>query len=151
MNQMLSTTALTSLLKDKFDKVVEDHLHLLDFPHLPDDLLVGAPAIAASTYGPGEERKVYHIWKTRPATLALMPHGSQIAAQRSVIKATFWARVRPGFAHENQELLVRLHVLLTQILFLTARGANMPAAIGEDAQVRALTIEALRMIVMLIQ
>jgi len=68
-----------------------------------------------------------------------LQHGSQIAARRSTIKATFWNRERAAFAEESQENLVRLHIRLTQILLLTASGLDISAALRDDMQVRALT------------
>ncbi|MCP3460378.1 hypothetical protein [Bradyrhizobium sp. CCGUVB23] len=91
------------------------------------------------------------MWENGHQTLPLVPHGSQIAARRSTIKATLWSRERAAFAEENQETLVRLHILLAQILLLTTRGTDFAAAVRSDQQVRALTMEALRTMVRLIQ
>jgi hypothetical protein len=96
--------------------------HQLDQPPLAPDILRSVRCIAMYLYGTADKstiRSVYHTIE-KSNTIPNFKIGSITCAQKSLIRAKFWAQQRRAFADDMQEDLVRLHVLLTSILRLAA-------------------------------
>jgi hypothetical protein len=101
---------------------------------------------------PDKERSIYHIVETSNS-LPTFTFGSKIAASKSAIRATFWSQEKRAWTGENQETLVRLHILLTQILVLSASPDRAPGSneFRNDIQLLAMMAEARKTIAMLLE
>jgi hypothetical protein len=129
-----------------------DIFHWLDQPPLAPDLLEGARDLSIFLYGtPDKTRSVYHIVETS-TSLPTFPMGSKIGARKSTIRSTFWSKERRAWTEENQETLVRLHILLTQIMVLSASPDRALGRIAprNDIQLLAMMAEARKTIAMLL-
>jgi hypothetical protein len=106
----------------------EDHFHLIDMPDFWRDLLLTAAKMAEFLHGtPDEARSVYHVVSSSK-TLPTFKYGSRLAARKSVIRATFWARERRAFRDQNEEDLVRLGILLVQLNTIVRTTYAEPSA-----------------------
>jgi hypothetical protein len=107
--------------------VPEDHFHQIDTPKFSDDLMVGASTVTTWLFGTSDRRKTYHLVES--SRLPTFRLGSKIAAQRSVLRAYFWAQQKRGFGNDEIEALVRLHVILSKAREVL--GADGKAGPGE--------------------
>jgi hypothetical protein len=104
-------------------QISADNFYKIDYPEFWKDLLVSAEAISTFLYGtPDKARSVYHLVETSN-TLPAFRLGSKLAALKSTIRATFWARQRRAFEDQKEGNLVQLGVLLMKLLVL-ARAAQ---------------------------
>src|SRR6266436_6534824 len=72
-------------------QISEDNLHKIDYPEFWKDLMLGAKEISTFVWGtPDKARSVFHLAET--SNLPIGRLGSKLAAQKSVIRAFFWAR-----------------------------------------------------------
>ena len=100
-----------------------------------DDLLLGATNISKWMFGEEHRRKLYHLVET--SRLPTFRLGSQIAAQKSVLLATFWAEQKAAFGSGDIEDLVRLRLLLVKTLELLGQD-EIGAASQRDQAKRSL-------------
>jgi hypothetical protein len=92
--------------------VPEDHFHQIDTPKFSTDVMVGGSALNTWLFGTSDRRKTYHlVEKSRLPTFRL---GSKIAAQKSVLRAYFWAQQKRMLGNDGIEALVRLHLILSK-------------------------------------
>jgi hypothetical protein len=130
-----------------------DTFHWVGKGPLALDLLVQASAISTFLFGtPDKVRSVYHIVETTNS-LPTFPFGGKIAASKSAIRATFWSKQKRAWTDENQETLVRLHILLTQILVLSASPDHALSRheLRNDIELLAIIAEARKTIAMLLE
>jgi hypothetical protein len=107
----------------------EDQFHKIDAPEFSKDLLLGAEAIATWLFVAPERRRLYHLIETsRMPTFRL---GSKIAAQKSILRAAFWAQQKRAFGNDDIEALARLRLqLLKAVELLRANEGNITAGHG---------------------
>jgi hypothetical protein len=89
----------------------DTNFHKIDAPEFSQDLLLGAEDIAIWLFGTPERRRLYHLIETGRG-IPTFRLGSKIAAQKSVLRAAFWAQQKRAFANDNIEQLVRFRLLL---------------------------------------
>ena len=106
------------------------NFHRIDAPEFSNDLLIGAEAIATWLFGSPERRRLYHLIETSRG-IPTFRLGSKIAAQKSIMRAAFWAQQKRAFSNDNVETLVRLRLLLVKTLeVLGASDGNIAATSG---------------------
>jgi hypothetical protein len=98
-------------------QISEDNFHEIDYPEFWKDLIIGAKELSTFLFGtPDKVRSAFYLGEK--TTLPICRLGSKLLAQKSVIRAFFWARQRRAFRDEQEEQLVRLGVLLQKLLVL---------------------------------
>jgi hypothetical protein len=115
----------------------EDNFHKIDAPKFSDDLIVGADAFASWLFGTSETRRVYHLIET--SRLPTFRLGSKVAAQKSVLRATFWAQQKRAFSNDDIEALIRLRLLLLKTVEVI-RTAEEDATVGNSPDRAALSL-----------
>jgi hypothetical protein len=119
----------------------DSNFHRIDAPEFADDLLLGCSALTLWLLGTTNRRRGYHIVQT--ARLPTFKLGSKIAAQKSVLRAYFWAQQKRRFGSDEIEALVRLQLILTKALAVCTRdGAILAAPSQAQAAIRVAVLEA---------
>jgi hypothetical protein len=114
--------------------VPEDHFHQIDTPKFSDDVLVSAATIDIWLFGTSKRRRTYHLVES--SRLPTFRLGSKIAAQKSVLRAFFWAQQKRMFGSDEMEALVRLHVILSKAReVLAANGESEPALLVASQEI----------------
>jgi hypothetical protein len=100
--------------------IPENSFHMLDHPQLASDLLEGVREIAMFIHGTMDKptiRSVYHRTETSN-TIPTFKLGAMTCARKSAIRATIWMQEKRTWKSDDQELLVRVNMLLNNILTL---------------------------------
>jgi hypothetical protein len=108
---------------------LDNSFHRIDAPEFSKDLLLGAEEVATWMFGPLKRRRLYHLIETGRG-IPTFRLGSKIAAQKSVLRAAFWAQQKRAFSNDNIETLVRLRLLLlkTREVIGASEGNAAPTA-----------------------
>src|ERR1700677_171224 len=118
MEEIMSEQRLKGLDAVKAALMADATFHMLDQPPLASDLLKGVRNITLFVCGTANKnavRGMYHVLETSN-TIPAFKIGSIWYARKSSIRATFWSHERRAWRTKDQELLVRIHILLGSIL-----------------------------------
>lgn len=131
-------------IKDTAARLSDTSFHMIDVRPPAPDIPKGVREITRFMEGTDDKRAVrgmYHRTKNSN-TIPTFKLGSMTCALKSSIRATIWMQEKRAWRSEEQELLVRSHILLTSILTLLS-GHNGHANDNYDqAQLSALMAEA---------
>jgi hypothetical protein len=109
---------------------LDSNFHRIDAPDFSKDLLLGAEEISIWLFGTSERRRLYHLIETSRG-IPTFRLGSKIAAQKSVLRAAFWAQQKRAFSNDNVETLVRLRLMLLKTREVTgASDGNVAPKTG---------------------
>src|SRR5450631_1638910 len=98
----------------------------------------------SASFGRSKSSGANHSW------LPIFRHGSQLAARKSSVRATVWSLERQAaWSTRNQEMLVRLHILLSQLLKCAAPKTFED--IRADVEMRVTMAETIKTITALLQ
>jgi hypothetical protein len=123
------------------------NLHKIDAPEFSKDLLLGAEEVATWMFGPLKRRRLYHLIETGRG-IPTFRLGSKIAAQKSVLRAAFWAQQKRALNSEDIERLVRLQLVLlkTREVFGATDGDDAGVTGFDRAEFRLAMNEACNVI-----
>ena len=134
-------------------RMSDNNFHLVDQRPLAFDILKGMREITLYLRGTSDKnaiRSMYHLTETSN-TIPTFKQGAMTCALKSSIRATIWMQEKRAWRSEEQELLVRAHVLLNSILTLMS-GHNGHANDNHGrAQLSDLMAEAERTIQRVLQ
>jgi len=132
------------LTKDTGERMPESVFQTLDLPPLAPDILRGVRDITVYLYGTSDRnaiRSVYHLTE-KSNTIPTFKLGSMTCARKSSIRATVWMQEKRAWKGEQQELLVRMHVLLSGIITLMSAHGKNATDERDHAKLLALLMEA---------
>lgn len=126
--------------------------HELSTPKLVGDLRIGANAISILFHGSDD---IASVRSTRNMLLSSsVPSfklGARVCVRESTVRAKIWSQEKRAFAMQDEELLVRTHILLRAALSLLATVKSGGASPDEAVQLAAVVAEAVPTIEQLIQ
>jgi hypothetical protein len=99
-----------------------ESFHALQAPPLPPDLRIGVRDVTLGIRGTDDEkavRSMFHVLETSN-TIPSFKIGARTCVRMSSVRATFWMQEKRAWRGEDQELLVRVHILLNSILTLVS-------------------------------
>jgi len=128
-------------------RISDDNFHSVDNRPLADDIMKTVRDITVFFEGTADQsaiRSMYHRLE-KSNTIPIFKLGSLTCARKSSIRATIWMQERRAWRSEEQELLVRVHILLNSILTSLAEP-NQHTVPGHDRMLSPLMAEAARTI-----